>query len=173
MKPKNFQRITQPTPAELTDSCLSILRTKFYAGDDRGFYQDRRKLLNWVVLMPAKWLNNKGVTFHGDQYREIFVKVFIQAAAHVASKVHYRPAYLRHVIQEHFKHHGEDYYDQAKATRNLVEQAMVALGQRAPAAPDPVRELATAAALLQAPKRKLKPAVKTTQPELKLLYNGL
>lgn len=165
MKPKNFQRLQQPTPAELTDSCLSILRSKFYAlpGDEKCFAQDRKRLLKWVVLFPAGWLDSKGVTLHGDQYREIFVKVFIQAASHVQSKIKYRPAYLRQVIQEHFRHHGEDYYDQAKATRNIIEQTMVALGQSRPAAADPVREMASARQILTtgqpkktAPKRPVK-----------------
>ena len=150
MKPKNFQRLRQPTPEELTDSCLSILRAKFYMlpGDEKCFAQDRKRLLKWVVLFPAAWLNSKGVTLHGDQYREIFVKTFIQAASHVQSKIQYRPGYLRHVIQEHFRHHGEDYYDQAKATRNLLDQTMVALSQARPAAPDPVREMASARQIL-------------------------
>jgi len=165
MKPKNFQRIKQPTPSELTDSCLQLLRSKFYTapGDEKCFSQDRKKLLDWVVLWPASWLNSKGVTIHGDQYREIFVKVFVQAAAHVTSKVKYRPAYLRQVLQSHFRIHGEEYYDQAKATRNVIEQTMVALAQGRPAAADPVRELASARQILKAsnpPKRARQSPVK-------------
>jgi len=166
MKPK-FQRLAQPTPKELTDSCLNLLRTKFYAGDDKSFYQDRRLLLKWVVLFPAGWLTSKGVTIHGDAYREIFVKVFLQAAAHVTSKVKFRPAYLRQVIQSHFKIHGEDYYDAAKAVRNQVDHVLMMAGQlakqAAPAA-DPVREIASARQILASgtPKKAAgKPPVKS------------
>ena len=158
MKPK-FQRIKQPTPKELTDACLDFLRRKFYAGDDRGFYQDRSKLLSWVVLWPASWLNGKGVTIHGDQYREIFHKVFMNAAAHATDKIKYRPAWMRMVIQSHFKIHGEDYYDAAKAVRNQIEQALVLAGTPRVAAPDPVRALADARRLIALPKRR-KPVVK-------------
>ena len=149
---KNFQRIKQPTPSNLTDSCLELLRSKFYnlPDDFVSFSKDRKRLLAWVVLWPAQWLNSKGVTIHGDQYREIFVKVFLQAAARVESKVKYRPAYLRQVIQSHFKIHGEDYYDQAKATRNVIEQTMVALAGTRPAPQDPVREMAAARKILVA-----------------------
>ena len=166
MKPKNFQRLRQPTPRELTDSCLLLLKSKFYTGpgDDKCFAQDRAKLLSWVVLWPASWLNGKGVTIHGDAYREIFVKVFIQAAAHVQSKVKYRPAYLRQVIQSHFAIHGEDYYDAAKAVRNQVDQAMMLAGQPRTAAPDPVRDLALARQLL-APKKKTKTVLKSSFKE--------
>lgn len=170
MKQK-FQRLAQPTPKELTDSCLNLLRNKFYSGDEKSFFQDRRLLLKWVVLYPASWLTGKGVTIHGDAYREIFVKVFIQAAAHVTSKVKFRPAYLRQVIQSHFAIHGEDYYDEAKAVRNQIEQAMMIAGQPRVAAPDPVEQLAAARQLLAVPTRRkttLKPAVK---PVVNLEFN--
>ena len=160
MKPKNFQRLKQPTPVELRDACLNFLRTKFYQGDDKGFYQERTDLLRWVVLWPASWLNGKRVTIHGDQYREIFIKVFMQAAAHMESKVKYRPAYFREVIQSHFRMHGEEYYEAAKAIRNLVESTMLLIGQRPASEADPVKELAAARALIAVPKRKQAP-VKT------------
>lgn len=157
----------QPTPKDLTDACLEFLRRKFYTGpeDGRKFLQDRSRLLAWVVLWPAAWLNNRGVTIHGDDYRDIFFKVFFQASAHMESKVKYRPAYLRQVIQSHFKIHGEDYYEEAKSTRNQVDQVLMLTGQIAKQAPaaDPVRELANARKILasQAPKKvAAEPAVK-------------
>lgn len=169
MKPRKFQQLKQPTPKELTDACLDFLRRKFYSfpGGDRAFFQQRRDLLRRVVLWPASWLNNKGVTIHGDAYREIFIKVFMQAAAHVESKIKYPPAYLAQVIQSHFKIHGEEYYEEAKATRNQVDHVMMMAGQlanqSAPAA-DPVREMANARQILTSGSRKkagLKMPVKT------------
>ena len=161
-----FQRIKQPVAEELTAALLDFLRRKFYTapGDEKCFFQDRRHLISWVVFWPATWLNKKGVTIHGDAYREIFFKVFFQAAANMTSKVKYRPAYLRQVIQSHFKIHGEDYYNDAKSVRNLADHAMVLVGQFKPAGPDPVREMAKARELLTSLKPKkaqAKPAVKT------------
>lgn len=155
MKQK-VQRPRQPTPKELTDSCLGILRAKFYQGDDKSFFQDRSHLLRWVVLWPASWLNKKGVTIHGDKYRDIFNKVFLNAAAHVQSKVKYRPAYLRQVIQSHFAIHGEEYYDDAKSVRNLVEATMLAVGRPLAQEADPVKELAAARDILTSHKPKKK-----------------
>jgi len=89
---KNVQRISQPTPVELRDACLDLLRRKFYGTtpeEARSFAQDCSRLLAWVVLWPASWLNGRGVTIHGDDYRKIFADVFMQAAAHVESKVKY------------------------------------------------------------------------------------
>jgi hypothetical protein len=157
---KNFQRIKQPTPVELRDACLDLLRRKFYGKtpeEQKAFAQDRSRLLGWVVLWPASWLNAKGVTIHGDQYREIFTKVFMDAAANVESKVKYRPAYLRQVIQSHFRIHGEDYYDEAKSLRNLVENTMLMLGKTPVKESDPVRELAAARDLLKPVKAKKAP----------------
>lgn len=151
---KNIQRLKQPVSTELRDSCLNILRSKFYIGDDQSFYKDRQDLLRDVVLWPASWLNSRGVTIHGEEYRQLFVKIFIEAAAHVQSKVRYRPAYLRHVIQEHFRHHGEDLYDSAKATRNLVEGTMLLIGKTTSIQADPVRELAAARDILTGRKPK-------------------
>jgi hypothetical protein len=162
---KNPQRIKQPTPVELTDSCLGILRSKFYnlPGDDKFFHQDRARLLAWVVLWPASWLNKRGVTIHGHAYREIFSKVFLQAAAHVESKVRYRPAYLKQVIQSHFKIHGEEYYEAAKSVRHLVEQTMLLIGSRPQPQPDPVRELAATRDVLAG----LKPKKRASQISFK------
>jgi hypothetical protein len=168
MKRRQPERLKQPTPKELTDACLDFLRRKFYSfpGGDKAFFQQRRDLLRRVVLWPAAWLNNKSVTIHGDAYREIFMKVFMQAAAHVESKIKYPPAYLAQVIQSHFKIHGEDYYEAAKATRNQVDHVLMMTGQLAKrAAPDrdPVRELASARQILASgtPKKTAaKPVVK-------------
>jgi|SRR5579863_3297409 len=164
MRKKAAQRPRQPTPTELTDACLGILRSKFYQGDDKAFFQERNHLLRWVVLWPASWLDKKGVTIHGDKYREIFVKVFLQAAAHVETKVKFRPAYLRQVIQSHFAIHGEDYYEDAKAVRNLVMATMLAVGKPVAQEADPVKKLAEQRQLLAAlavKKPSVKPRLKT------------
>jgi len=159
MKPRKTNALKQPTPKELTDACLEFLRRKFYQqpGDEKCFAQDRSRLLSWVVLWPAGWLNSRGVTIHGDDYREIFMKVFMQAAANMQSKVKYRPAYLRQVIQSHWRIHGEDYYEEAKSTRNQVDHLLMMAGQlakqAAPAA-DPVREMASARQILTSLKPK-------------------
>ena len=161
----------QPTPVELRDACLNFLRRKFYGAspeEAKAFAQDRSRLLAWVVLWPAGWLNGKGVTIHGDDYRKIFMEVFMDASAFVQSKVKYRPAYLRQVIQSHFRIHGEEYYEKAKATRNLVEATMLLIGKPTPAAPDPVKDLAAARAILLASKPKKQPVKAGLNSQLNL-----
>ena len=174
-RPK-FQHLRQPMPDELRDSLLALLRSKFYNGEDRdgetkAYLQDRVKLLKWVVLMPADWLASKGVTIHGEEYRQIFVKVFLQAAAHVTSKVNYRPAYLRQVIQQHMAMHGEEIYQAAKSVRNLAERIALMTGKPQTAAPDPVAALADARRLIQLPQRKKKVPLTPPAPPVKEQLN--
>ena len=68
------------------------------------------------------------------------------------------------MIQEYFKCHGDEVYDEAKAVRNLAEHVLLIAGQARAAAPDPVAELAAAKRILDAPKRKktvINPPLKT------------
>ena len=124
------------------------------------FAQDRSRLLAWVVLWPAAWLNGKGVSITTGRYREIFMAVMLEAVVHGTEKVKYRPAWLRQVIQSHFRIHGDEIYEAAKAVRSLVENALMIAGRPAQAAPDPIRELAAARSILVASKRGPKRAAK-------------
>ena len=76
MKPK-FQRIKQPTPEAMTADLLNFLRTKFYQGEAVQLAKDHRRLLAWVVLWPASWLNAREVTIHGEAYKQIFYHAFV------------------------------------------------------------------------------------------------
>jgi hypothetical protein len=117
--------IKQPLPPELIGQCLSFLQRKFYDGHADTFAQDRQRLLKWVVLWPAKWLDERAVTLPLNRYREIFMAVFMDAAMfQQQAKVNYLPAYLRVVLERHFDHHGEDYYHEAKSIRTLADSAL-------------------------------------------------
>jgi hypothetical protein len=158
---RSNQRAKQPTPKELTDDLLGFLQRKFYDGDPKCFAQDRSLLLAWAVLWPASWLNGKGVSLPTERYRQIFMAVFMDSIVHGTSKIKYRPAWLKQVIQSHFRIHGDEIYAEAKSARTLVENAL-ALGCNAPVAarPDPIRELALAHALVLPSKRVKKPTAK-------------
>jgi hypothetical protein len=162
MNRKTLNSRRQPTPLELRDSILTLIRVKFYQDQPPAtFFKNSRHLLSWVGLWPATWLDSRAVTLPIDRYREILAKILVDAAANIrATKVTYLPAYLRQVVQSHFRIHGETYYDEAKAIRNQVEHALLVAGQARSTAPDPVRELAQAAALLKPAKRTPKAPVK-------------
>lgn len=157
-KRKPVKPETLVTP-EVIDSLLELIRVKFYAGHRVQFAKDLHRLLSWVVLYPSEWLAARGVTVGLPlaRYKEIMSAVLIEAASFCEpSKVTYFPAYLRQVIRSHFQHHGDEIYDEAKAVRNLVENAVLVAGQARGSAPDPVAELAAAARLLTPKKRQVK-----------------
>ena len=157
MKPKTPFR-KQPTSAELLSDLSDFLQRKFYAGHAVNFAKDRPRLLQWVILWPASWLVGRGVTVTEDQYRKIFMGVFLDALRYGdPTKVTYFPAYLRQVIQSHFRMHGDEIYEAAKSVRNLTDHAMLLAGKfQTQDRPDPVRELAAASRLLTAKKRVIK-----------------
>lgn len=148
----------QITSDDLVDSLLSLIRTKFYQGHPVSFAKDRPRLLKWVVLYPATWLNKRAVTLPSDRYKDILTEILMAAARFCEpTKVTYLPAYLRQVVTSHFQVHGDEYYEQAKSIRNLVDNAVLMAGQaRQTAAPDPVAELAAAARLLRPVKKPAK-----------------
>ena len=165
---KNYQRIKQPVSSELSAALLDFLRRKFYTGDDAAFFKERRDLVRWVVLWPASWFIGKGVSIHGDQYRDIFFKVLLQADAHRSDKIKYRPAWLKAVLQKHFGMHGDEYLDEAKAVRNVAEQVLLMVGKNRVPEPDPVRELANARQILVSMQPKKKAVKPVVNPQLNL-----
>jgi hypothetical protein len=160
-------RPKQTVAQDLLDSLLNLIRNKFYAtsGDDaRAFAQDRARLLKWVIFMPASWLNKRGITLPADRYKKIFSDIILEAVRHGnTSKVRYRPAWLAHVFQTHFAIHGEEYYAEGKSARALADHILLTAGslaKAAPAAPDPIAELAAASALLARSRPQKKPRAK-------------
>lgn len=144
----------QQTPAELLGQCLSFLQRKYYQDKDRQFAQDRQRLLQWVVLWPAKWFNERGVTIHTSQYLQIFTEVFMDGLRFGnTGNITYLPAWLAKVIRSHFDHHGDEIYAAAKSMRTLTDSIVLGAlmaGKPAPTpAPDPIRELADAQRLLK------------------------
>jgi len=167
----NPARPKQTTSQELLDDLLRFVGQKFYTDDYKAFAQDRQHLLKWVILWPAGWFNKRGVTVTGERYKKIFTDVMLNAVRHGnTNQINYRPAWLKMVIQSHFAVHGEEYYAEAKNVRNLAEHAMLVVGKAVGASqPDPVKELATAHALLARSKPKRKTIVKVAlNMELKL-----
>lgn len=158
-RPARPERPVQTTSKELVEDLLQIIRTKFYLEHPIAFAKDRPRLLSWVVLYPAGWLKKRGVTLPPERYKAILVTVLLDAARFgQTTKVTYFPAYLRQVVQSHFQVHGDEYYEEAKSVRNLVEHAVLVAGQaRGSAAPDPVAELAAAAQILRLKTRKTVP----------------
>jgi hypothetical protein len=161
-KEPKFER-KQQTSAELLGSCIAFLQRKFYQDHDHAFSKDRQRLLEWVVLWPAKWLDRRGVTISDDQYRALFESVFMDSLRFGDTEnITYLPAWLAKVIQSHFAHHGDEIYQAAKNVRTLTEHALLMAGKLVQKQPDPVRELAQAARLIR-PKKSTSKVSKKEQ----------
>lgn len=155
----------QQTPKELLGNCLAFIQRKYYQERPEKFYEDRQRILDWVVLWPATWLNNKEVTVPAGRYYQIFTSVFSDALLKGTNigNIDYLPAYLAKVIHSHFDHHGEEIYNEAKSMRNLVEHAALSLGQLPTRADDPIRELAAARRLLKSDQKARRAAKQAAQ----------
>lgn len=159
MKPRRATaaRPKQPTPEELRDAVLEFISRHFYRDARIEFLKDRPRLLQWVVLWPASWLNERGVTLPASRYQEILIGpkgILMEAIRHGDTiSIAYRPAWLKKCLQSHFAVQGERIYEEAKGVRNLAEQVLLSVGRSGPVAPDPIRQLAEAASLLKSTRR--------------------
>jgi len=152
-------RPRQQTPAEVLDALLDLVKRKFYAGEAVPFAKDRRLILQWALLWPAReWFTPRAVTVPAGRYREILAGILVEAAAHQTGPIHYRPAWLGQVIQSHFSIHGEEIYQEAKSARTLAEHALLSIGSVSVARPErAVEQLAAASRLLGVGKPIRKP----------------
>lgn len=132
--------------SDLYADLMGRIRRSFYQGRDKEFFQDQ-SILGQVITELASWLHERSVNLPRTQYQAIVLKVLRTAKEHgQITKVNRLSAYLLHCIQEHIKHHGEEYYDKAKSIRTLVEK--VAHGLIDPAkAPAPDATVETLAAV--------------------------
>ena len=172
--PQSSVRIRQSVAQDLRDDLLRLLWQKFYEGQPdaaKCFAQDRTRLLQWVILWPARFMHGKGFTLTGDRYKQIFTEIILEAIRHGnTTKVGYPPAWLKTVMQSHWKTHWEEYYAQAKAVGTQAEHALMVLGRlQVRPEPDPVRQLAAAGALLARTKPRIK--IAGQKPSANLEFN--
>ena len=158
IKRPSLPRQKQPTPEDVRDAVLVVIERQFYRGQRVPFLKDRTRLLSWVVLWPATWFDERGVTVSPARYQEILIGpkgILIEALRHGATgEIGYLPGWLRQCVQSHFTTNGERLYEEAKSVRTIADHLLLQVGRTGPAAIDPVRQLAQAARLLSAPRPK-------------------
>jgi hypothetical protein len=155
-------RQPQTTSEELTGELLGFIQRKFYEGNAVAFNKDKKRLLAWVVLWPAEYLNEHGVTLPPDRFSQLVMDVLMLALQQGnTGSIYYRPAWLRKCVQSHFKIHWDEIYAEAKSARSLAEHAL-ATASRLPVSQvaDPVTEMALAAKLVKGTGRPAKKGVK-------------
>ena len=179
-RPSSRSARRQQTPTEIRDTILDFIGRHFYGGDRVALAKDTPRLLRWVVLKPAEWLDERGVTISADSYRDLFLDaragVLMEALRHgEISGIRYRPAYLGQVVESYLRIRGDSLYERAKADQArqssaMVDQVVAALGGRVVTAQsDPVRQLAQAANLLRRATRAQTPRKAAADSQLSLL----
>jgi|GEM_PF-721302 len=160
---------SQETPAELVNQLLNVVRSQFY-GDlpSKRFFQDRNLLLRNVILYPAHWLDERGVSLPSHRYKGIVLDVLQTIKRHGDTRgIQYLPGYLAHCVQTHFKHRGEEYYEEAKALHSLTGDVVAALAKLPRREePDLIPTLAALRTELAPRKRSRKAKPAADQPSL-------
>lgn len=157
MKPKRDQRARRAQRAvvstEIVDTLLGFIRTHWYSdAPTEAFLKDRSRLLEWVVFEAAGRLDGATVTLPGERYLEIHLTILREALTH-GGRPTYIPAYLRHVVQSHWKIHWERYYEEAKTVTPRIEECLRDLAAGVGRRPDPIRDLAQAQSLIRTTRR--------------------
>ena len=136
--------------------------------------KDTPKLLEWVVLRLAVYLDEKAVWIDTARYVEIMSgqKGILMEALQFGNtgNITYLPAWLGRCVESHIAVHGEKYYEEGKSNRESIQTHIAAALkgiQPTATAPNPMRVLAEAAKLLKAKKRPVKAPLKSAQGSFK------
>jgi hypothetical protein len=111
------------------EGLLEEVRRRFYAGHPRrDFHRDRRMLL-YALTWPATWLEARALTCSPPRYHTLIAERLVDIAVHgdPARSGAYFPAYLLKCLQDWFRYHGEELYDELKHIRNALDQVLASV----------------------------------------------
>lgn len=136
MKPRADQ--PEQTPAELVAELLGVIRRQFYpdslTDDERAqkrWFQEQHLIKAWVVLWPAGWLHERGVWLPPERYRQAILDILTEVKQRGNTEVVQSwPRYLAKCVQSRFQIRAEEFLEEGKAARAVVER--VALGLAKP-----------------------------------------
>ena len=138
---------------ELVDEYLGRLNRQFYYdGPKKAFFWDRSLLIQ-AIQAPAVYLYDRGIRreFPVEKYRQILNTVIagIQHHGDTAHIQHFGRYFLTSVQSHMRSHHGDAYYQEAIATRNVCAgiDAGRVFKKKTPVTDSTVEILATAAKL--------------------------
>ena len=161
-------RPKQEVSADLVNGLMAYVRNQFCGSMDGATWGKHSHFVRRnVILWPARFIcDKKGFTLTGKRYEQIMRSIFAEIKANMTNApIRYWPGYLMKCVQDHWKHHWEEYYQEAKSARNIAESTLLTLG-RLPARTDStVETLASAHRVLAA---KAKPARNKSPKELSL-----
>lgn len=112
-------------PADtLVKSFLHRLRSQFYPDDAKRYFQ-QEDMLTTAITTPARWLDDRGVRLPERRIEEILVGILRGIMHHgQTGRIGFFAGYFLKSVQEHMTHHGEDYYEEGKKLRLIVDTAV-------------------------------------------------
>jgi hypothetical protein len=118
-------------PEQLVERFLRSIRNQFYkAPHEKLFYQEKFLLIQSITY-PASYLQRRGVGLPAKRYEALLTTIIRTINTHGNLATVRSPGrYLLHAVQEHMRHHGEDYYEVGKRTRDAVADALMGLKPR-------------------------------------------
>jgi hypothetical protein len=135
-----------PLQQQVTESLLAAVRSRFYQGaPPQRFHRDRRRLL-YALSWPASWLDHRGLATDPESYQRLIL-ARLDAILHHGDPARYHawvPAYLLKCLQDWFRHHGDDLYEQLKHVRNSLsslDSILLHLRSHAPAPDSQAQQL--------------------------------
>jgi hypothetical protein len=119
------------SPSEFANEQLGLIRRTFFADTiDSQFYQERDLLLSAITYPAANLKERYGVTATDSLYKRVLKTVIETIVAKGnRTKIERFSVYFLHCVQQHMQHHGEEYYDLAKADRHAADSLPVVLGK--------------------------------------------
>lgn len=162
------ERPKQEVPADLVNRLMGVVRAQFCGDLDGAEWGKHSHFVRRNVIMwPAHFMcNAKGFTLPAARYEAIMRSIFAEIKRHgQTGEIRYWPGYLMKCVQDHWKHHWEEYYEEAKASQNLASATLIALGKLPEKSDRTVESIAQAHKILTA-KTPRKKVFKLVEPRL-------
>jgi hypothetical protein len=132
MKPATqIPRPRQEADADLVGRLLGIVRGQFCGELTTAQWCKLVPFIRKnVILWSAQFVQGKGFTLPPARFEAILQGVFLGIKRHgQTGEIRYWPGYLMKCVQDHWKHHWEEYYVEAKSVRSIAEMALVNSGR--------------------------------------------
>jgi hypothetical protein len=115
----------------LASEQLGLIRRTFFADAiDSEFFKQRDLLLQAIAFPAAHLKERYGVSTPDSISRAILCTVIETIKAHGnRKKIERLNVYFLHCVQSHLQHHGEEYYEKAKAARRAAESLPAVISQ--------------------------------------------
>lgn len=106
---------TAPSEGKFIVEMLALLRRFFFAqANEKQFYQEK-PLLEEAICYPSRYIHERGGKLPMSRYRGILTKIIDTIRRKGAvSQIRRFSVYFLHAVQEHMRHHGDEYLPEAK-----------------------------------------------------------